>query len=595
VSESDIGIEGFTVEELIGRGGFGVVYRVTDDVHGRELAVKVLPPLLDDSARRQFDRERRAMGALSDHPGIGTVHTSGFTSNAEPYIAMQLMRGGSLTDRIAQGRLPVADALSIGVLMADALSAAHAAGVLHLDVKPENILFSGRGEPKLVDFGIAKLADDARATSTIRATPAFAAPEVLEGHEATPAADVYSLAVTLYAALEGHAPFTGDSMLTVLRRIAIEPMPEIIRPDVPAGLVALLRHAMDKSPALRINSMPEFGEQLRDQQRSVATVTTRDEGGDSPSSTVTFAAGAPLVASNSGLVPPPPTPSGPIPPAAGFPAAPSKEFGGLPPANDPPPPASDPPPPGDVPYEPPKKRPMGVFIGGIAAAVAVLVVVAVLFTRGGDDSEADVPAAVLADGVAVTDIRWGNGLDEANRAVPTGSYFPDETSEICMSWTANNFPVDAPWTIGWTLDGVAQPAVGESGTITGGVEPFWACVSGLGGGVLTPGLWEMTWNVGDELRLVDSVFVAGGRAPVDLTLINGTDTEICQLQATPFGARFWGRDVLDLLTIEPEESFDYTLAAGQYDIRASDCEGGEIAVQKDIDFQTDGEFVIANG
>lgn len=589
MSESDIGIQGFTVKELIGRGGFGVVYCVTDDVHGRELAVKVLPPLLDDSARRQFDRERRAMGTLSDHPGIGTVHTSGFTSNAEPYIAMQLMRGGSLTDRIAQGPLPVAEALSIGVLMAEALGAAHAAGVLHLDVKPENILFSARGEPKLVDFGIAKLADDARATSTIRATPAFAAPEVLEGHEATPAADVYSLAVTLYAALVGHAPFTGDSMLTVLRRIALEPVPEITRPDVPAGLVALLRHAMDKSPALRVSSMSEFEEQLRNEQRSLAAVTTPGDGGGYPTSTVTFAAGIPLVASNSGSVPPPLTPSGPIPPEAGFPATPSTEFGGLPPANGLPPPATDPPPPGDLPYVPSKKRPMGAIIGGIAAAAVVLTVVGVLLTRGGEV----VPKAVPAESVAMTDIRWGNGLDESNRAVPTGSYFPDETTEICISWTANNFPIDTPWTIGWALDGVDVPDKGTSGASTGGIEPFWSCVSGPDGDVVVPGLWEIAWNVGDELRLVDSVYVGGGRAPVDLTLINSTDSEICRLNVSPSTGSFWGRDILDQLTLEPEESFDHTVAAGLYDIRASDCAGGVIAEQTDIDFQTDGEFGIA--
>jgi serine/threonine protein kinase len=248
VDGADLGIDGLAVVEMIGRGGFGAVYRVRDEAHGRDVAVKVLPALLDDSARRQFDRERRAMGALSDHPGIGTVHTSGFTTNGEPYIAMQLMGGGSLADRIAKGPLAIGDALEIGATMADALAAAHAAGVLHLDIKPENILFTAHGEPKLVDFGIAKLADDTRATSTIRATPAYAAPEVLEGQTATPAADVYSLAVTIYAALMGEAPFSGDSMLTVLRRIAVEPVPVITRLDVPAPIASLLRRAMDKSP-----------------------------------------------------------------------------------------------------------------------------------------------------------------------------------------------------------------------------------------------------------------------------------------------------------------------------------------------------------
>ena len=408
MNEADLGIEGMTVVEMIGRGGFGAVYRVRDETHGREVAVKVLPALLDDSARRQFDRERRAMGVLSDHPGIGTVHTSGFTTHGEPYIAMQLMRGGSLADRIAKGPMPVGEALSIGAAMADALQAAHEAGVLHLDVKPENILFTSHGEPKLVDFGIATLADDTRATSTIRATPAFAAPEVLEGQPATPAADVYSLGVTLYAAIAGQAPFAGDSMLTVLRRIAVEPVPVIDRPDVPAPVVDLLHRAMDKSPAGRPASMAAFAAELRALQANVDTVATDDAG---PSETVTFAAGAPLVPTDSGVVPPPPitpsggwtppanpsgpvTPSGPVPPGAVPPGD-----GALPPLAPP-----DGPPPGEVPYDPPKKKPMGLIIGGVAAAVALLLIGLVLVNRGGsDDGEgADVSAVPENSAASVT-------------------------------------------------------------------------------------------------------------------------------------------------------------------------------------------------
>lgn len=254
-------IDGFTPIDILGQGGFGTVHRAADDAHGREVAVKILGRVTDDSARRRFDRERRAMGTLSGHPTIGIVYSSGFTKNEEPYIVMEMIRGGSLADRLDKdGPLPAAEVVKLGVTLAEALDHAHEGGVLHLDLKPENILMSRFGQPKIVDFGIAALVDDESATSTIRATPSFADPEVLEGNPGTEQSDVYGLAATLFTLLNGSPPYSqGPSGLyQMMRRVAMDPVPSLAGGTVPAGLAALLYRAMAKQPSERPQTMAEF-------------------------------------------------------------------------------------------------------------------------------------------------------------------------------------------------------------------------------------------------------------------------------------------------------------------------------------------------
>ncbi|MFK7920004.1 MAG: protein kinase [Ilumatobacter sp.] len=260
-------IDGFTPIDILGQGGFGTVHRAADDAHGREVAIKVLGRITDDSARRRFDRERRAMGTLSGHPTIGIVHTSGFTKNEEPYIVMEMIRGGSLADRIEQdGPLPPNEVVELGVTLAEALDHAHEGGVLHLDLKPENILMSRFGQPKIVDFGIAALIDDESATSTIRATPSFADPMVLDGNPGTEQSDVYGLAATLFTLLEGTPPYSSGpaGLYQMMRRVATDPVPRIERDGVSRELSALLHRAMDKEPAGRPQTMNEFAALLRD-------------------------------------------------------------------------------------------------------------------------------------------------------------------------------------------------------------------------------------------------------------------------------------------------------------------------------------------
>ena len=260
-------IDGFTPLDVIGQGGFGTVHRAADDAHGREVAIKVLGRIADDSARRRFDRERRAMGTLSGHPTIGIVYTSGFTANEEPYIVMEMIRGGSLADRLEKdGPLPPSEVVELGATLAEALHHAHQGGVLHLDLKPENILMSRFGKPKIVDFGIAAIADDKSATSTIRATPSYADPQVLEGHPGTELSDVYGLAATLFTLLDGSPPYSDgpSGLFRVMQRVALDPVPEVERDDVSPQFAALLHSAMAKHPGDRPQSMAEFAQRLRD-------------------------------------------------------------------------------------------------------------------------------------------------------------------------------------------------------------------------------------------------------------------------------------------------------------------------------------------
>ena len=146
----DLGIAGLGLGTPIGRGGFGTVYKAEQPAFRRTVAVKVLDGQLDERAQRLFERERQAMGALSDHPGIVTIFDAGTTTGGAPYLVMAFQPGGSVADRLArEGALAWAEGLRIGVEVAEALAAAHRMEVLHRDVKPANILLSGYGHAQL--------------------------------------------------------------------------------------------------------------------------------------------------------------------------------------------------------------------------------------------------------------------------------------------------------------------------------------------------------------------------------------------------------------------------------------------------------------
>ncbi|BCI91902.1 hypothetical protein NIIDMKKI_71080 [Mycobacterium kansasii] len=193
---------GFDEVAEIGCGGFGVVYRCAQPLLDRTVAVKVLTTDLDPENLERFLREQHAMGKLSGHPNIVTILQVGSTVSGRPFIVMPYHAKNSLESLIRRhGPLDWVETLRMGVKLAGALEAAHRAGILHRDVKPANILLTEYGEPELTDFGIARMSGGFQtATGIITGSPAFTAPEVLEGKAPTPASDLYSLGATLLRA-----------------------------------------------------------------------------------------------------------------------------------------------------------------------------------------------------------------------------------------------------------------------------------------------------------------------------------------------------------------------------------------------------------
>jgi serine/threonine protein kinase len=260
-------IAGFRDITIIGHGATATVYRATQDGFDREVAIKVLHlDISDRRAQKRFQRERSLNGRLSNHPNVVTVLDSGFVDGRHPYLVMEYLEEGSLADRLkARGPFELALTLHIGVRIAGALESAHRVGVLHRDVKPNNILLSRFEEPALADFGIAAILEMEQ-SFTAALTPVHAAPELLEGSEPSPQTDVYALGSTLYTLLAGVAPFAGpagEGMLSQLLRITTSDVPTLARQDTPSEVVDVLRDSMAKRPENRIATAGEFGERLQ--------------------------------------------------------------------------------------------------------------------------------------------------------------------------------------------------------------------------------------------------------------------------------------------------------------------------------------------
>jgi len=258
---------GFEDLDEIGSGASGRVYRARQQRMNREVALKVLDAAPDDrDARRRFERELEITVRLGSHPHIVQVLDAGQATDGRPYLAMELFERGSAGDWLARhGPFTQADAIRAGAAIADALAAAHRAGVLHRDVKPENILLSEYG-PALSDFGIARPADQLDRTSSFsQFTPWHAAPEVLLDHPPTETADVYSLASTLFTLLDGRPPFAGppgETLLAFQRRVLSEP-PRSLPATVDPELAEVLEAALARDPDQRIATAAGLRDQLR--------------------------------------------------------------------------------------------------------------------------------------------------------------------------------------------------------------------------------------------------------------------------------------------------------------------------------------------
>jgi eukaryotic-like serine/threonine-protein kinase len=244
----------YRLDRRLGAGGFGVVWLAWDEKLEREVAVKAMP--LERTAGR-VEREARAAARLN-HPGIVAVYELA-SDEHEVYLVSELVRGRTLAELLRAGAVSDRDAARIGVVLCDALEHAHARGVVHRDVKPQNVMVvaepaAGAGFAKLADFGVAHVASGDPLTSPgdVIGTLAYMAPEQAEGGAVTPASDVYSLALTLYEAWTGTNPLRGHGLAATVRRLG-RPLPPLgsRRRDLPAELCDAIDAALDPDPALR--------------------------------------------------------------------------------------------------------------------------------------------------------------------------------------------------------------------------------------------------------------------------------------------------------------------------------------------------------
>lgn len=254
--------------ELIASGGMADVYGATDESLERRVAIKALNERFahDPEIRLRFTREARIAAGLSNEPNVVTIYDVTDVGD-RPAIVMEFLSGGTLADRLASGRVPPALALAWLEQAARGLDAAHAAGVIHRDVKPANLMLAGDGQVRVTDFGIARVVGDVALTSlgTILGTSGYMSPEQALGGKATAASDRYGLAVVAFELLTGRRPYLGETFAAEAAAHATAPIPAASHVDrsLPSSLDTILRRALAKEPSARHDSCGAMVEQLR--------------------------------------------------------------------------------------------------------------------------------------------------------------------------------------------------------------------------------------------------------------------------------------------------------------------------------------------
>ncbi|HZC28579.1 MAG TPA: protein kinase, partial [Gaiellaceae bacterium] len=257
----------YEIEEVVGTGGMSSVYKARDTLLERHVALKILHAqyTTDDEFVERFRREARAVAQLS-HPNIVTVIDRG-EDEGKQFIVFEYIDGENLKERLVKsGRLPVREALALALQVARALAFAHEHGLVHRDVKPQNVLLNGDGRAKVTDFGIARTldVDGVTQTGTVLGTSNYIAPEQASGNRVDTQTDVYSLGVVLYELLAGDVPFPGENFVTVALKHVNEPPPNLleVRNDVPRRVAAAVDRALEKDPGRRFPSMDAFAAEL---------------------------------------------------------------------------------------------------------------------------------------------------------------------------------------------------------------------------------------------------------------------------------------------------------------------------------------------
>ncbi|HEX7616151.1 MAG TPA: serine/threonine-protein kinase, partial [Thermoanaerobaculia bacterium] len=310
----------YRLDELLGRGGMAEVFRATDTKLARTVAVKVIlqTHAAEEHFLERFLREARMVASL-EHPNILPIYDFG-EENGVPFLVMPYLPGGSLRDRLKAGPVPLAVASAWIAQLADALDAAHAAGVLHRDVKPANVLLGKDDRLFLADFGIAKMLESQKgltATGVVVGTPVYMAPEQAQGRPASPATDRYALAVVAFEILAGRPPFEGDSVLSLMHQHVATPPPMLsLRvAGLPAGLDAVLSQALAKDPSQRPPTCRAFATGVAAFAPTGLTPPYGLAGASSNTAPTVFQASDPRPATAvSGTAPwtPPPPPAAPV-------------------------------------------------------------------------------------------------------------------------------------------------------------------------------------------------------------------------------------------------------------------------------------------
>ena len=276
----------YKISKLIGTGGMGEVYLATDIIAGRKAALKLLPSRFTGDAERlkRFQQEAHAVVGLN-HPNILTVYEIG-EDHSTHYIASELIEGETLRERLMRGPMQLSEAVDIAIQVASALAGAHNAGIVHRDIKPENIMLRPDGYVKVLDFGIAKLAEQELPATmprdealllvetnlgSILGTVRYMSPEQACGGQVDKSTDIWSLGVVLYEMVTGHAPFTGDTPGEVMSAILEKEPPPLTRyiAHAPAELQQIINKTLRKDRGERYHSAHELLQALKDLRRKL--------------------------------------------------------------------------------------------------------------------------------------------------------------------------------------------------------------------------------------------------------------------------------------------------------------------------------------
>jgi len=442
----------YELRETIGRGGFGVVWRAHDTLLQRDVAVKEIrfPGVLDDAERAQVRervlREARAAARLN-HPGAVTVYDV-VDVDGQPFIVMELVAAPTLSELVERhGPLAPARMAAIALELLDTLTAAHALGIVHRDVKPANVMVAESGRVRLADFGIAAILDDPKVTTSgdITGSPSYMAPEQVNNQPTGAATDLWSLGATMYFGVEGEPPFSKGGVIPTLTSIASDPP----RPAQRAGALATVLDALlVKDPARRLDAAT-----LRDRLSEVVTGAPVPKPGDTA-----LLDAAPTDVSDDAetevVAPPPPPP--PPPPAAAAPppqAATSRPVAG--------------PPPRRAAAQAPDRRPAGVLAALCIVAILGLVVYA-LSTR---EPPSTSTAPATEEETATTEAPSDDAPDTtARRPATTARPAPTTAAPAPVGVPANWVPYTDPDT-GFTIAHPPGWTVSRNGTLTDFRDP----------------------------------------------------------------------------------------------------------------------------